>query len=73
MSLSIPLQVPLNVEAEDPEEWRREEQEKIDTAEPLNEEEQQEKERLLNEVRVQAGRNQLCLFMCTCSNDGVPQ
>ena len=45
-------QVPLNVEAEDPEEWRREEQEKIDSSETLSEEEQQEKERLLNEVCV---------------------
>lgn len=43
-------QVPLNPEVEDPEAFRKEEQERIDTAEPLTEEETAEKERLLQEV-----------------------
>ena len=43
-------QVPLNPEMEDPEAYRKEEQERIDTAEPLTEEETAEKERLLQEV-----------------------
>ena len=43
-------QVPPNPEAEDPEVWRREEQERIDSATPLTEEEITEKEALLQEV-----------------------
>jgi len=43
--------VPLNLDAENPEEWQKEEQERIDNAEPLTEEQQQEKESLLKEVR----------------------
>lgn len=39
--------MPLNLEAEDPEEWQKSEQEKIDTAEPLTEEQTAEKESLL--------------------------
>lgn len=39
----------MNYEAEDPEAWQKEEQERIDTAEPLSEEQTQEKERLLQE------------------------
>ena len=42
--------MPLNLDAEDPEEYQREEQEKIDNAEPLTEEQQQEKEKLLQQV-----------------------
>ena len=38
------------MDVEDPEEYQREEQEKIDTAEPLSEEQQQEKEKLLQQV-----------------------
>ncbi len=41
----------MNMEAEDPVGWQKEEQEKIDTAEPLTEEQQQQKEKLLQEVR----------------------
>lgn len=39
--------MPLNVEVENPEEWQKSEQEKIDTAEPLSEEQTAEKEELL--------------------------
>ena len=42
----------MNLEAENPEEWQKEEQERIDTAEPLSEEQQQEKESLLQQVRL---------------------
>ena len=45
-----PPQVPPNLEAEDPEAWQKEEQERIDSAMPLTEEEVTEKERLLQEV-----------------------
>ena len=44
------MQVPLNPEAEDPEAYRKEEQERIDSAMPLTEEETTEKEKLLQEV-----------------------
>ena len=50
MSILCP-QVPLNLDVENPEEWQKEEQERIDSAEPLTEEQQQEKESLLKEVR----------------------
>lgn len=43
-------QVPLNPELANPEETQSQEQEKIDTAEPLNEEQQKEKENLLQQV-----------------------
>ena len=43
-------QVPPNPEAEDPEACRKEEQERIDSATPLTEEEMAEKEALLQEV-----------------------
>ena len=39
--------MPLNLEAENPEEWQKSEQEKIDSAEPLTEEQITEKEDLL--------------------------
>ena len=42
----------MNLEAENPEEWQKEEQERIDIAEPLSEEQQQEKESLLQQVRL---------------------
>ena len=44
---SINYRVPLNVDVEDPEEWQKTEQEKIDTAEPLSEDQLAEKEKLL--------------------------
>ena len=44
------VQVPLNPDAEDPEAYRKEEQETIDSALPLTEEETAEKEKLLQEV-----------------------
>ena len=44
---SINYRVPLNVDVEDPEEWQKSEQEKIDTAEPLSEDQLAEKEKLL--------------------------
>ena len=50
MSILCP-QVPLKLDVENPEEWQKEEQERIDSAEPLTEEQQQEKESLLKEVR----------------------
>lgn len=49
---SLTLQAPPNYEEENPEEWQREEQEKIDSAEPLSEEELKEKEELLQAVSV---------------------
>lgn len=48
--LCVCVQVPMNLEAENPEEWQKEEQERIDNAEPLSEEQQQEKESLLQQV-----------------------
>ena len=44
---SINYRVPLNLEAENPEEWQKSEQEKIDSSEPLTEEQTTEKEDLL--------------------------
>ena len=59
--LCVCVQVPMNLEAENPEEWQKEEQERIDNAEPLSEEQQQEKESLLQQVslspRLGAGTN----------------
>ena len=45
------VQVPLNPEVANPEEYQSLEQEKIDSAEPLSEEQQKEKEELLQKVR----------------------
>lgn len=67
---SLGYKVPLNMEAEDPEEWRREEQEKIDTAEPLSEDEQQEKERLLNEGFSDWSRRDFNQFVRACAEYG---
>lgn len=50
--------MPLNPEQPDAEEVQKQEQEKIDTAEPLSEEQLEEREKLLQEV---------CIYMsCTC-------
>ena len=56
---SIGYRVPLNPEVPDPEESQKEEQGKIDSAEPLSEEQQKEKEELLQQVH-------MSVYIITC-------
>lgn len=62
--------MPLNLEAENPEEWQKEEQERIDTAEPLTEEQQQEKESLLQEGFSDWSRRDFNQFVRSCAEHG---
>lgn len=51
--IDMNIKVPLNSDQLDAEEIQKQEQEKIDTAEPLSEEQLEERERLLQEVHLQ--------------------
>ena len=53
----------MNLEVENPEEWQKEEQERIDSAEPLTEEQQQEKESLLKEVSLSRSLPYMCYYV----------
>ena len=67
---SINYRVPLNLDVENPEEWQKEEQERIDTAEPLSEEQLQEKESLLQEGFADWSRRDFNQFMRSCAEHG---
>ena len=67
---SINYKVPLNLEVENPEEWQKEEQERIDTAEPLSEEQLQEKESLLQEGFSDWSRRDFNQFVRSCAEHG---
>ncbi len=67
---AIGYKVPLNLEAENPEQWQKEEQEKIDTAEPLNEEQLQEKESLLQKGYGDWSRKDFNHFVRACAEYG---
>ena len=67
---SINYRVPLNLDVENPEEWQKEEQERIDTAEPLGEEQQQEKESLLQEGFADWSRRDFNQFVRSCAEHG---
>lgn len=67
---SIHYKVPPNYEAEDPEAWQKEEQEKIDGAEPLSEEQTQEKEQLLQEGFSDWTRKDFNHFVRACAEHG---
>ena len=62
--------MPLNLDVENPEAWQKEEQEKIDTAEPLNEEQLQEKESLLQEGYGHWVRKDFNHFVRACAEYG---
>ncbi|KAL5459816.1 hypothetical protein EMCRGX_G033193 [Ephydatia muelleri] len=66
----ILYKVPLNLDAEDPEEYQKEEQEKIDNAEPLTEEQQQEKEKLLQQGFSSWTRRDFNQFVKACAEHG---
>ena len=67
---SINYHVPLNLDVENPEEWQKEEQERIDTAEPLSEEQLQEKESLLQEGFADWSRRDFNQFVRSCAEHG---
>lgn len=62
--------MPPNYEAQDPEAWQKEEQERIDTAEPLTEDQTQEKERLLQEGFADWTRKDFNHFVRACAEYG---
>ena len=67
---SINYRVPLNLDVENPEEWQKEEQERIDTAEPPSEEQLQEKESLLQEGFSDWSRRDFNQFVRSCAEHG---
>lgn len=67
---SINYKVPLNLEVENPEEWQKEEQERIDSSETLSEEQQQEKESLLQEGFSDWSRRDFNQFVRACAEHG---
>jgi len=67
---AIGYKVPLNLEAENPEQWQKEEQEKIDSAEPLSEEQLQEKEALLQKGYGDWSRKDFNHFVRACAEFG---
>ena len=60
----------MNFEVENPEEWQREEQVRIDTADPLTEEQTQEKEKLLQEGFSDWSRRDFNQFVRACAEYG---
>ena len=67
---SINYKVPINLEAENPEAWQKEEQEKIDTAEPLTEEQTAEKEGLFQKGFADWTRKDFNHFVRACAEFG---